>query len=124
MKTTMKKNSAFIAGPTEDTMHICVATTIKFIGCKEPKKRGKYCKREVELSDEEKIALILNTGDNREYKRIRVAKYRGASVPTKHILFLITHKLTPAEITCWCKNNYPKNKEKCRRVRNIYLDIE
>lgn len=124
MKTTMKNNSAFIAGPVEDTMHICVATTIKFIGCKEPKKRGKYCKREVILSDEEKIALILNTGDNREYKRIRVAKYRGASVPTKHILFLITHKLTPAEITCWCKNNYPKNKEKCRRVRNIYLDIE
>ena len=124
MKTMKNNNSAFIAGPVEDTMHICVATTIKFIGCKEPKKRGKYCKREVELSDEEKIALILNTGDNREYKRIRVAKYRGASVPTKHILFLITHKLTPAEITCWCKNNYPKNKEKCRRVRNIYLDIE
>lgn len=124
MKTMKNNNSAFIAGPVEDTMHICVATTIKFIGCKEPKKRGKYCKREVELSDEEKIALILNTGDNREYKKIRVAKYRGASVPTKHILFLITHKLTPAEITCWCKNNYPKNKEKCRRVRNIYLDIE
>lgn len=120
----MKNNSAFIAGPVEDTMHICVATTIKFIGCKEPKKRGRYCKREVILSDEEKIDVILSTGDNREYKRARVAKYRNAHVPTAHILFLITHKLTPAEITCWCKNNYPKNKEKCRRVRNIYLDIE
>lgn len=123
MKTTMKNNSAFIAGPTEDTMHICVATTIKVIGCKEPQRRAKYCKREVILSDEEKIDIILNTGDNREYKKARVVKYRNAHVPTAHILFLITHKLTPKEITCWCKNQY-KDKNKSKKVRDIYLDIE